>query len=57
MEKYPGFGGFFPTSVSIRGVGDFMSIEPDTYDIPALENGQLFWAIYGLTLAVKEKFP
>ena len=45
-QDYPGYGGFLPW-VAVKQTG----VEP-TWDwttaVPSLDNGQLFWAAYGL---------
>ncbi len=54
-NKYPGFGGFLPwVAVDQNGVNP-------TWDwtdrVPALDNGQLFWAAYGLTQVLESNYP
>lgn len=45
-ETYPGFGGFLPwflaNETSIRPTADWVN------RVPALDNGELLWAVYGL---------
>lgn len=52
-KKYPGFGGFFPW-VSYDGNG---SVDP-TWDwqnrVPALDNGELFWAAFAVAHVLDE---
>jgi hypothetical protein len=46
-DKYPGFGGFLPWIAVDGGI-----ITP-TWDfhnrVPSLDNGEYFWALYGIT--------
>ena len=45
-QKYPGYGGFLPWMSVNQGV-----VGPSwdwTNRVPSLDNGQLFWAVYGL---------
>jgi hypothetical protein len=50
-ETYPGFGGFIPWFT-----GDSMDIQP-TWDwvnrVPALDNGELIWAVYSAIQAME----
>lgn len=45
-QTYPGFGGFLPwflaNETAIRPTGDWVN------RVPALDNGELIWAVYGL---------
>jgi hypothetical protein len=54
-SEYPGYGGFLPwiavNADSVTPTADW------TQGIPALDNGQLFWAAYGLTHVLEQKYP
>ena len=54
-SKYPGYGGFLPW-ITVDGA----NVEP-TYDwknrVPSLDNGELFWAMYGLVEILETKYP
>ncbi len=54
-KDYPGYGGFLP----------WMNVNPTNvtptwdwdYRVPSLDNGQLFWAAYGLAAVLEDKYP
>ena len=54
-KQYPGFGGFLPWLSVVDGV-----VTP-TYDwtnrVPSLDNGELFWAMYGLVEILDVRYP
>lgn len=54
-QDFPGYGGFLPwvaiNPTNITPTWDW------TTGVPALDNGQLFWAAYGLSQALEESYP
>ena len=44
FNRYPGFGGYLP-SLDLSGDGD---VNPKSNVLSSTENGELFWAIYGM---------
>jgi hypothetical protein len=54
-KKYPGFGGFFPW-MTVNG--SKVDPSPDWVNkVPSLDNGELFWAMYGLLEVLETKYP
>ena len=54
-SKYPGFGGFLPWLSVVDGV-----VSPTggwTNRVPSLDNGELFWAMYGLVEVLDVRYP
>ena len=55
-KKYPGYGGFLPW-IAIANNG---TVTP-TWDwinrVPSLDNGEYFWAVYGLVSILETKYP
>eukprot|EP01083_Nonionella_stella_P183468 663139_1 len=53
---YPGFGGFLPWfTVNYNQTHDYHFIAPVdgwTHQTPALDNGQLYWSLYGIKWAL-----
>merc|ERR1719195_595489 len=50
-DKYPGFGGFIPW---YEFSGDLIEPSDNTTWLPALDNGQLYWALYALKWCLKD---
>lgn len=54
-QEYPGYGGFLPwlavNSTTVAPTWDWMT------GVPALDNGQLFWAAYGVSAVLEDKYP
>lgn len=54
-KKYPGFGWFLPWYSTEN---DTMQPSWDWHDrVPALDNGQLFWAAYSVLYRLKNDYP
>jgi hypothetical protein len=54
-KRYPGFGGFFPW-MTVNG----SKVDPSSdwvNRVPSLDNGELFWAMYGLLEVLETKYP
>lgn len=55
-KKYPGYGGFLPWFA----LNDDGTVTP-TWDwinrVPSLDNGEYFWAVYGLVGVLETKYP
>jgi hypothetical protein len=52
--KYPGFGGFLPW-IKVSGT-DISPTSDWNNRVPSLDNGQLFWAAYGLAHVLETKY-